>query len=98
MIFQTLDDKNECVGIYAEGKLSFDELPDGLTACWAPVPYLENKEIEIFNDVVFVALKNGEHNGRGFLFAEGAIEKDFEHLQTIKITQIKDKIKNFFVK
>ena len=46
MIFQTLDDKNECVGIYAEGKLSFDELPDGLTACWAPVPYLEDKEVE----------------------------------------------------
>ena len=46
MIFQTLDDKNECVGIYAEGKISFDELPDGLTACWAPVPYLEDKEIE----------------------------------------------------
>ena len=46
MIFQTLDDKNECVGIYAEGKLSFDELPDGLTACWAPVPYLEDREIE----------------------------------------------------
>ena len=46
MIFQTLDDKNECVGIYAEGKLSFDELPDDLTACWAPVPYLEGKEIE----------------------------------------------------
>jgi len=46
LIFQTLDDKSECVGIYAEGKLSFDELPDGLTACWAPVPYLEGKEIE----------------------------------------------------
>ena len=46
MVFQTLDDKNECVGIYAEGKLSFDDLPDGLTACWAPVPYLEGREIE----------------------------------------------------
>ena len=46
MIFQTLDDKSECVGIYAEGKLSFDELPDGLTACWAPVPYLEDHDIE----------------------------------------------------
>ena len=46
MIFQTLDDKDECVGIYAEGKLSFDELPDGLTACWAPVPYLEDHDIE----------------------------------------------------
>ena len=46
MFFQTLDDKDECVGIYAEGKLSFDELPDGLTACWAPVPYLGDREIE----------------------------------------------------
>ena len=46
MIFQTLDDKNECVGIYADGKLSFDELPVDLTACWAPVPYLEDREIE----------------------------------------------------
>ena len=46
MIFQTLDDKNECVGIYTEGKLSFDDLPDGLAACWAPVPYLEDREIE----------------------------------------------------
>ena len=46
MFFQTLDDKNECVGIYAEGNMTFDELPDGLTACWAPVPYLEDHEIE----------------------------------------------------
>jgi hypothetical protein len=46
LIFQTLDDKNECVGIYTEGKLSFDDLPDGLAACWAPVPYLEDREIE----------------------------------------------------
>jgi len=46
LIFQTLDDKNECVGIYAEGKLSFDELPDGLTACWAPVPYMGDQDIE----------------------------------------------------
>jgi len=46
MFFQTLDDKDECVGIYAEGKLSFDELPDNLTACWSPVPYLYDKEID----------------------------------------------------
>ena len=46
MFFQTLDDKNECVGIYAEGNMTFDELPDGLTSCWAPVTYLEEHEIE----------------------------------------------------
>jgi len=46
VFFQTLDDKNECVGIYAEGNMTFDELPDGLTSCWAPVTYLEEHEIE----------------------------------------------------
>ena len=34
MIFQTLDDKSECVGIYADGKLHFDELPSDLTKTW----------------------------------------------------------------
>lgn len=58
---------------------------------------LENKTIDIFKEIVFVALKNGQHNGRGFLFAQGEIEKSFENLKSIKIIEIKDKIKNFFL-
>ena len=27
MIFQTLDDKTECVGVYVDGKLHFDKIP-----------------------------------------------------------------------
>ena len=46
MIFQTLDDKDECVGIYHSGSLTFDDIPEGLSACWAPVPYLDDREIE----------------------------------------------------
>jgi hypothetical protein len=34
MIFQTLDDKSECVGVYLDGKLHFDNIPDGLTKTW----------------------------------------------------------------
>ena len=34
MIFQTLDDKSECVGTYVDGKLYFDEQPPGLTKTW----------------------------------------------------------------
>jgi len=34
MIFQTLDDKSECVGVYVNGKLHFDQIPDGLTKTW----------------------------------------------------------------
>ena len=34
MYFQTLDDKSECVGVYANGALNFDNIPEGLTRTW----------------------------------------------------------------
>jgi len=34
MIFQAIDDKNECIGIYANGKLDFENIPTGLTRTW----------------------------------------------------------------
>ena len=34
MLFQALDDKKECVGVFAEGELHFDELPQNLTHTW----------------------------------------------------------------
>jgi hypothetical protein len=34
MIFQALDDKSECIGIYADGKLSFEDFPNNLTQTW----------------------------------------------------------------
>ena len=34
MYFQTLDDKRECVGVYANGKLHFDDMPTGLGRTW----------------------------------------------------------------
>ncbi len=34
MIFQAIDDKNECIGVYANGKLDFKNIPTGLTKTW----------------------------------------------------------------
>lgn len=34
MIFTSLDDKQECVGVYVEGKLHFDDLPTPLSKTW----------------------------------------------------------------
>ena len=34
MYFQTLDDKGECVGVYKDGKLYFQDLPTGLERTW----------------------------------------------------------------
>ena len=48
MLFQTLDDKTECVGIYTDNKLIFD--PDGfppeLTQTWKYAPYLRDLDVE----------------------------------------------------
>ena len=47
MLFQTLDDKKECVGIYCNGSLSFEgELPMGLSMTWGYSAFLENMDIE----------------------------------------------------
>ena len=34
MYYQSLDDKSECVGIYVNGELHFDEIPSGLQRTW----------------------------------------------------------------
>jgi len=48
MIFQTLDDKSECVGIYAGGELLFspDEFPSTLSQTWNHSAYLKDLDIE----------------------------------------------------
>ena len=34
MYFQALDDKNECVGVYRNGELYFEDLPDDIERTW----------------------------------------------------------------
>ena len=34
MYYQSLDDKTECVGVYVDGKLYFDNIPNNLTRTW----------------------------------------------------------------
>jgi len=46
LIFQTLDDKTECVGVYTDGKLYFEEIPSDLTHTWKYTGSLKNKDVE----------------------------------------------------
>ena len=34
MLYQTLDDKKECIGVFADGKLNFKNIPQNLTKTW----------------------------------------------------------------
>lgn len=46
MIFQALDDKAECVGVYTNGKLYFENFPENLTRTWRYSGSLADKEVE----------------------------------------------------
>jgi len=46
LIFQTLDDKSECVGVYTDGKLSFDEIPENLTKTWKYSASIKDDKVE----------------------------------------------------
>ena len=47
MLFQSLDDKSECVGIYTNGRLHFNEdLPTGLTHTWKYSGSLNDPTVE----------------------------------------------------
>jgi|TARA_B100000029_G_scaffold515722_1_gene624220 hypothetical protein len=45
MIFQTLDEKKECFGIYANGVIEYERIPKDLTATWSYAPYLGGMDI-----------------------------------------------------
>ena len=46
MLFQTLDDKSECVGIYCDGQLIFDlvDFPEQISKTWKYSSYLRDIE------------------------------------------------------
>ena len=46
MYFQTLDDKSECVGIYKDGKLHFDNFPTDLKRTWKYSGSVKDDDIE----------------------------------------------------
>lgn len=45
MIFQTLDNKKECVAVYVDGEI-LNELPEGLTKTWSYSAFLEDLDVE----------------------------------------------------
>jgi hypothetical protein len=46
MLFQTLDNKHKCVGVYYDGGLYFnDDLPEGISETWSYASFLGDREI-----------------------------------------------------
>jgi hypothetical protein len=46
MLFQVLDDKGECIGIYKDGELYFSEAPEGLEKTWSYSSALSGLDIK----------------------------------------------------
>ena len=49
MLFQILDDRQQCFGIYANGNFIYDRLPQGLTHTWSWNPCLSGQNIDYAN-------------------------------------------------
>jgi len=45
-LFQALDDKGACVGVYTGGELNFETVPEGLTHTWDYASFLESEKIQ----------------------------------------------------
>lgn len=46
MLFQTLDNKKKCVGVYYDGNLYFnDDLPEGISETWSYSAFLSDRQI-----------------------------------------------------
>jgi hypothetical protein len=46
LLFQALDDKQYCVGIYLDGKMVYDHIPPNLTKTWSYSSFLQDKGVE----------------------------------------------------
>jgi len=46
LLFQALDEKEHCVGIYVEGQLVHDHIPSNLSKTWSFSSFLENEKIQ----------------------------------------------------
>ena len=49
MIFQAIDDKDECIGVYVDGKMHFDNIPDNLTKTWKHTGSIKDPDVEYAN-------------------------------------------------
>ena len=46
MLFQTLDNKHKCIGVYYDGDLYFNnEVPDGISKTWSYASFLKDREL-----------------------------------------------------
>jgi hypothetical protein len=49
VIFQTLDDKKHCVGIFYDGSIIRDQLPEDISKTWSYAAFLKDLDIEYAN-------------------------------------------------
>jgi len=82
LYFQVIDDKTECIGVYANEKIYYDEMPKGISKTWKYTSILRDR-----NDIEYASLYCGGEN----------LEKACpEHLQT-RLHNVLDRFKAYLI-
>jgi len=79
VLFETLDNKQDCIGIYCNGRIHKESFPENLSGTWSYTPYLNRRSIE------YASLYCGKS------FVGSACPEHLEH----RWLKISDKLKAF---
>jgi hypothetical protein len=87
-LFQAIDDKSECIGIYTDGRLFFDDFPDNLSRTWRYSASLRDENIEYAE--IFCAGRRLEEVCPDYLKEElkSATRKMNAYIKSFKIAKV----------
>lgn len=87
MLFQALDNKGSCVGVYNEGRLLFETIPDNLSSTWEYSQFLKEKDIEYANLYCGLSLQQAcpEHYETELEYTSNKLKAFLRSLKTAKI-------------
>jgi hypothetical protein len=92
-----IEDKQALFTIDNRGQSLFVELsyPEEITESFLVYDEITGRSFEIYQDVAFVAIKNGEHNGTGYFIDT---DEKFEKGSVIELSQVFDRIVGSFAR
>jgi len=88
MVFQLMDDKKDCIGVFSNGEFTYDRIPDNLTGTWGFSEHLEDRHIQyayLWSQGSPISDICPEHLVNRWKVAESKIKGHFKSFYTCKI-------------
>ena len=88
MIFQIMDDKKDCIGVYTNGKFIYDRIPTNVDSTWGYSDHLQNRNIQygvLWAQGSSISDICPEHLSARWRLSERKIKSHFKSINTSRI-------------